>query len=303
MKMMFLDESGNHNLKRINPHYPIFVLGGVIVDRAYAREVIEPRLRDLKEHFFGRYDVILHTVDMIRASNGFEGLSDVGFRDEFYETLNQLLRELEYKIVACAIRLNDYVDQHSERAADPYMYSLDMLVERFCEELGSELDSGFICAEMRSAGLDRDLRAAWQHLCVYGTALVSAREIDERIVYLTLKDKTPNIAAMHLADLVVTPIGRAILGTQPPHRYQVSWEVIKSKFRQVEGIYEGHGLVIRPCARQKEERPEDRLAVPDLSQGPPSSTCLVQSVVISTGLCQPLELARYLRSPPFLHPR
>ena len=43
---MFLDESGDHNLnpKRINPVYPIFVLGGVIVDRAYARNVIAPAI-------------------------------------------------------------------------------------------------------------------------------------------------------------------------------------------------------------------------------------------------------------------
>ena len=36
MKVFYLDESGNHDLnpKKIDPHYPIFALGGVIVDRA-----------------------------------------------------------------------------------------------------------------------------------------------------------------------------------------------------------------------------------------------------------------------------
>ena len=30
MKVLFLDESGDHNLSVIDPSYPIFVLGGVI---------------------------------------------------------------------------------------------------------------------------------------------------------------------------------------------------------------------------------------------------------------------------------
>ncbi len=36
MKVLFLDESGDHNLSVIDPQYPMFVLGGVIVDKAYA---------------------------------------------------------------------------------------------------------------------------------------------------------------------------------------------------------------------------------------------------------------------------
>lgn len=37
MKVLFLDESGDHNLTVIDPLYPVFVLGGVIMDRDYAR--------------------------------------------------------------------------------------------------------------------------------------------------------------------------------------------------------------------------------------------------------------------------
>jgi len=32
MKVLFLDESGDHSLNVIDPQYPVFVLGGVIVD-------------------------------------------------------------------------------------------------------------------------------------------------------------------------------------------------------------------------------------------------------------------------------
>ncbi len=57
-----------HNLRRINPVYPVFVLGGVIVERAYARRVIAPAFADFKLRHFGRTDVILHTVEMGRGA-------------------------------------------------------------------------------------------------------------------------------------------------------------------------------------------------------------------------------------------
>ncbi len=62
MKVMFLDESGNHSLKpkQLAGNFPIFVLGGVIVDRAHVPDVIEPDMNRFKEHYFGRRDVILH---------------------------------------------------------------------------------------------------------------------------------------------------------------------------------------------------------------------------------------------------
>ncbi|MDQ3411427.1 MAG: DUF3800 domain-containing protein [Chloroflexota bacterium] len=61
MKVLYLDESGNHDLNptKIAPNYPVFVLGGVIVDRAHVRNVIEPDIRQFKRTHFGREDVIL----------------------------------------------------------------------------------------------------------------------------------------------------------------------------------------------------------------------------------------------------
>jgi hypothetical protein len=168
------------------------------VDRAYARAVIEPQMRD-------------------------------------------------FKIIACAIKLNDHIARYGDNALDPYMYSLNVLVERFCDELGNSTDEGFICAEMRNPGLDRQLRAAWDNLCWDGTTQATAAEIDEKIVHFTLKDKKPNIAGMQLADLIATPIGRGVLRltTKPD---EVSREVVKKKFRRVRGQHRGFGIIELPSS-------------------------------------------------------
>ncbi len=130
MKILFFDESGDHNLSVIDPSYPLFVLGGVIMEEVYAKEVLTPRLSAFKCELFGNDDLILHTADITRNRNGFERLKDSGFRIAFYDRLNALMRELDYSVVACAIRKDEHLARYGMAALDPYLMSLDILVER-----------------------------------------------------------------------------------------------------------------------------------------------------------------------------
>lgn len=79
MKVMFLDESGDHNLSVIDPQYPLFVLGGVIVDKEYAEGKLDREVRQFKRDLFGRDDIILHTADLTRNRNGFEWMKEQAF--------------------------------------------------------------------------------------------------------------------------------------------------------------------------------------------------------------------------------
>lgn len=245
MKVMFLDESGDHTLTRINRSYPIFVLGGVIVDRAYVRNVIEPAMREFKLMHFGRDDVVLHTVEMTNGIGDYDFLADPTRRSRFYADLNDLLDGWDFEIVACAVRKPELVARFGSTAEDPYMFSLHVLVERFCDALGDEVDAGFVCAEKRGSSLDHDLVQAWERVRTQGINNLPAKAIDSRIVGFDLRDKRTNLAGMQLADLVVTPIGRRLVGT-PPKPNRVQWAVVERKLRRVGGDYSGHGLVIRP---------------------------------------------------------
>jgi hypothetical protein len=71
---------------------------------------------------------------------------------------------------------------------------------------------------------------------------VQAVDIKERIGGLHLHRKQENIAGLQLADLVVTPIGRFVLG-KPIHE---DWAIIEAKFRRYRGTYKGAGLVVLP---------------------------------------------------------
>ncbi len=243
MKVLFLDESGDHNLSIIDPQYPLFVLGGVIVDQEYAAGELTDQVNAFKQRHFGRTDIILHTADITRNRNGFERMKEKTYRENFYNELNGLMSSIEYTVVACVIRKDEHISRYGVAALDPYLMSLDILVERFCMEVGNREDAGVIVAERRDATLDRELDLAWLNLKIQGTRYMQAREIERRITGLNLRPKTANLAGLQLADLVVTPIGRCILGKTVKEDYRI----IESKFRRGRaGNYEGYGLVVLP---------------------------------------------------------
>lgn len=156
-----------------------------------------------------------------------------------------MIASWDFTVIACGIKLFDHLDRYGEQARDPYHYSLNVIVERFCMELEGAPDEGFICAEMRNPGLDRELKAVWNDIRQNGTEYATAVELDAKIVHLTLKDKKPNIAGMQLADLMATPVGRGVLrlDTKPD---EVSREVVMRKLLRVKGEYRGYGIVELP---------------------------------------------------------
>jgi Protein of unknown function (DUF3800) len=243
MKIMFLDESGDHNLSIIDPQYPLFVLGGVIVDKDYAEGEMTQKLNRFKRDILGDENLVLHTADIVRNRNGFERMKDTAFREHFLKELNALMRELRYLVIACVIRKEKHLAQYGVAALDPYLLSLDVLVERFCMEIGNVSGGGMIVAEKRNPTLDHQLDIAWLNLKIQGTRFMQAKQIERRILGLNQRAKSECLAGLQLADLVVSPIGRHTLNK--PDRED--FKIVESKLRRnAKGEYEGYGLIVLP---------------------------------------------------------
>jgi hypothetical protein len=237
-RILFLDESGDHNLVTIDREYPVFVLGGVVVDRDYAVGELDKRVREFKRAMFGRDDIILHTSDIARQRNGFEALVDRNFRARFFEELNALMRSIDYQVIACAILKEAHRARYGPMAFDPYDFALQVLVERFCFDGG-----GWIVAEERDTPLNIRLQRAWERVLIDGTGYVSAALVKERVRDLRLRPKSQNIAGLQIADLIASPIGRHVIGK----RAKEDWQIVEGKMRRgPAGQIDGFGLVVLP---------------------------------------------------------
>jgi hypothetical protein len=227
-KILFLDESGDHNLTIIDPMHPIFVLGGIIACEDYALGEMTDKLNDFKQELFGTTNITLHTADFTRHRNGFEKLKDKSFFHEFYSKLNLLISSLDITILACAIKKELHIDKYGVDAIDPYHLSMNVLIELFCFDIGQDGIEGQIIAEAREVKLDRKLDLAWQNVQVSGTKFMKAIEINRRVNNLSLKTKKDNLAGIEIADIIVTPIARHVLNKVS----KIDINVIKDKIRR-----------------------------------------------------------------------
>ena len=76
---MFLDESGDHSLTKIDPQYPVFVLAGAVFDAQYHDQHATPVFNKAKADLFGRADIIIHTADLTRNRSPFEAMKEPSF--------------------------------------------------------------------------------------------------------------------------------------------------------------------------------------------------------------------------------
>ena len=243
MKTLYLDESGNHDLRKIDPDYPVFVLGGVVVEDRYAKTVLEVEVGRFKLRWFGSTKTVLHTADMVRNRNEFGILRDSGVRERFYGDLNEMMRRLEYSVVACAINKYAYVEHQGNREVDPYALGFEKLIEAFCLEIGDVEGGGEIVAEKRLPDLDRSLMSSWQSHIARGTENLPSNEIKRRLKGLELRSKVDNVAGLQLADLVVSPIGRHVIGKVDKE----DWRIVEGKLLNVaDGARGNHGLIRVP---------------------------------------------------------
>jgi hypothetical protein len=247
-KILFLDESGDHSLSIIDPQFSVFVLCGVIMDEEYHRSTGSERLDSFKMGLLGNREIILHTADFTRNKSGFEAMANHQFRSEFFNALQDLIRGLEFKIVACVIKKQDHLQKYGLNALDPYLLSLSVLVERFIFECGSA--GGTIVAEARDSTLNNALELAFLDLKIRGTTFISATKVQSRIHNFAIRGKKDNIPGLQIADVIATPIGRHAMGKTTYSHYCEEgdfFSVLKPKFRRSwNGRIEGMGLVMLP---------------------------------------------------------
>lgn len=190
---------------------------------------------------FGNKNIILHTSDIGRNRNGFEILKDPAVRTNFINSLNILMSKLDYKVIACIIRKKEHLKRYGLSALDPYLLSLDILVERFIFELNHQ--DGLIIAESRGALLDTEIELAWLNLKIQGTKHIQAKNIINQIQALNIRAKKQNDIGLQLADLVISPIARKAIGK----KINLDYHIVESKLRKSkDGCIDGYGIIDLP---------------------------------------------------------
>ncbi|HRH31022.1 MAG TPA: DUF3800 domain-containing protein, partial [Candidatus Paceibacterota bacterium] len=238
----FLDETGDHGLTSIDERFPLFLLAGCLFsEESYTK--VSNELNQLKSDIFDSTDVILHSRDIRKCEGAFQVLFDLEIKKRFYERLNQILFEADFKIIAASIDKKKHLEKYGPSADDPYKISLSYILERlvFCTDNGkSTTNTVGITIERRGKKEDGQLLAHYNRVSDKGTFYVNSPRFKSRVVSFEMKLKRENILGLQIADLCAYPLARHMLNTGEPY---IPYEIISKKlYCNSKGETNGYGL-------------------------------------------------------------
>ena len=126
---LFIDESGDHGLVKLDASFPVFLLCGMLTsEENYV--AIRAEINSIKHSFWGEKEVILHSRDIRKCEKEFQILFDLALKSEFYERINKVIEESKYRILASAINKAKYIKTYGKLSNDVYELALSFIIER-----------------------------------------------------------------------------------------------------------------------------------------------------------------------------
>ncbi len=232
---VFIDESGDHNLKQSTSDnlYNAFVLAAVCFKDDSSYHQFDEELKNLKEKLFGNREYHLHTAEINRPGKASDSLThkffNSDFRAEFYSEMNSLIKRTSIKIISAAVKKDEVSELPEDSQNDPYLFTFDFILNQVLILCGPRRTCK-IYPEKRTHTENNKVDIAFIRAKNSGTKFFKGSEVAGRIEEFMLKDKKDNLSGLQLADLIVTPIGRHILGKAPkPDGNEIHYSTVKEK--------------------------------------------------------------------------
>ena len=225
---LFMDESGDHGLKNIDPNFPVFVLCGIIISENKYYQLIQD-FKLLKQKYWGNHKVIFHSRNIRKCDNEFQILFDEKIKKSFVSDLNNIISKTDYTIKALIIDKKAYLKKYGKLKNDVYELALSFIIERsvfYLDTISIKIDKLNLILEQRGKKEDSKLKEHFSKLFQVGTYFVSAERIRNYNFNISFRSKAHDITGLQLSDLIAYPLARYALDKT---RFNPAYEVIKSK--------------------------------------------------------------------------
>ncbi len=192
MRLIYIDESGDHGADNRNGDYPVFVLVACSFESSdYVRHFL-PSMIEFKLRHWGHELAVLHEREIRRPQGEFSFLLNASKRGAFLQELSELVRLSHAHVHAVAWDKRDPARRFS------YGACLSHLLEELTFGEASEPPPSVILESRGRHEDDRTVKA----ICDLSL---------ERFGAIRFVDKKANVAGLQLADLCARPIGMRIL--------------------------------------------------------------------------------------------
>ncbi|MDR1360866.1 MAG: DUF3800 domain-containing protein [Rickettsiales bacterium] len=226
--LVFVDESGDQNLRTLNPNgYPMFVLAFMIIEKSEYCNKLLPKFAALKLKYFPDVNTIFHEVDIRKQVKQFEFLRNASARESFMSDMNQLMSEIQYKVIAVAFDKAVPKNLPDDLYESAVKFGLSA-IKSYLQEL-NDFNYTTITFESRAYSL-YEYRDVDKKLYDY------FKQIAEKEFGISIQVKSAGGYGLQFADLIARPIGIHLLKPGQPNR---AWNIIETKLGD-------NGLIVLP---------------------------------------------------------
>jgi len=225
---IFLDESGDHGLKNIDPDFPIFVLCGVVLSQDHYDQ-LNTDFNEIKQHFWNTSKVIFHSRDIRKCDKEFKILLNYDVKSEFYQKLDHCIVSSNYSIISSIINKEKHVKKYGKLQTDVYEIALSFIKERavfLLDSYDEEISEVQLIIEKRGKREDTQLKNHIENLFKRGTYYVKPERINSYGLKHQFVSKYENYNGLQLSDLNAYPIARYAMDKE---RANPAFDLIRPK--------------------------------------------------------------------------
>lgn len=252
--IVYVDESGDHNLQTIDDKYPIFVLAFCVFHKRHYSEQVVSAMEKFKFNHFGHDQVILHETDIRKERGAFNIFRSREQQIQFLNELTDIIDQSNFILISCVIDKRALRKQ-ANTASNPYHIALGFCLETLYEfllEKNQHEKKTHVVVECRGNKEDKELELEFRRICDSNNRPGIPLPFE-----ILFADKKAMSSGLQLADLVARPIGLSVLKPDQSNR---AFEVLKHKFfcdggrNNVGRGYENMGLKIYPGSESEKPR-------------------------------------------------
>ena len=227
--VVFVDESGDANLDPIDPRFPMLNLVFCIIRKDHYFDHVTPKLKQLKEEFFGHADLILHESDMRRKTGVFSILRDSNTHKRWMVQLLRWIDDSNVSVISACIDKIALTRRYAH-PFDPYDLAIRFCLERTRQFLAVNNQIGRptqVIFESRGKKHDQAAQLEFQQI------LTQANPLGHHLPDFThypleslFIPKKANLAGHQLCDLLARPLAKWSFN---PDSHQRPMQIIRPK--------------------------------------------------------------------------
>lgn len=220
--IIYVDESGDHSLNKIDKDYPLFVLSFSCFKIGDYVDKVVPEVQRFKFKHFGHDQVILHETDIRKSREPFSFLRlNKNIRAEFLTGISDIVFNSPFTFFSIVIDKKELQKKYA-KPFNPYFLSLRYGLEALNTFLISEGQKGnniTVVFEQRGKKEDQELKREFNLIVhdnlQFGYKQMNFTEINYKFL---LSDKKSNSTGLQIADLTARPIGLKYLRPEAVNR-------------------------------------------------------------------------------------